>query len=99
MPVPTFQIRQCSNPICLFRFPVEIAALQQAGSHPDHCPRCGSPVQVMLESYTNPKVTPAVPPENLPVVEALLDNIRSTYNVCLLYTSPSPRDGLLSRMP
>ena len=22
-----------------------------------------------------------------------------TYNVCLLYTSPSPRDGLLSRMP
>ena len=24
-----------------------------------------------------------------------LDNI----NICLLYTSPSPRDGLLSRMP
>ena len=23
----------------------------------------------------------------------------STYNSCLLYTSPSPRDGLLSRMP
>ena len=22
-----------------------------------------------------------------------------TYNTCLLYTSPSPRDGLLSRMP
>ena len=22
-----------------------------------------------------------------------------TFNVCLLYTSPSPRDGLLSRMP
>ena len=21
------------------------------------------------------------------------------YNTCLLYTSPSPRDGLLSRMP
>ena len=21
------------------------------------------------------------------------------YNICLLYTSPSPRDGLLSRMP
>ena len=26
---------------------------------------------------------------------ALLDDIK----VCLLYTSPSPRDGLLSRMP
>ena len=23
----------------------------------------------------------------------------TTYNNCLLYTSPSPRDGLLSRMP
>ena len=23
----------------------------------------------------------------------------SSYNICLLYTSPSPRDGLLSRMP
>ena len=29
------------------------------------------------------------------------DDIRSliTANTCLLYTSPSPRDGLLSRMP
>ena len=25
--------------------------------------------------------------------------IKSKYEVCLLYTSPSPRDGLLSRMP
>ena len=25
--------------------------------------------------------------------------LTGTYNHCLLYTSPSPRDGLLSRMP
>ena len=25
--------------------------------------------------------------------------VKSGHNVCLLYTSPSPRDGLLSRMP
>ena len=25
--------------------------------------------------------------------------IKATYGTCLLYTSPSPRDGLLSRMP
>ena len=25
--------------------------------------------------------------------------LNTVYNVCLLYTSPSPRDGLLSRMP
>src|SRR5664279_6578980 len=28
-----------------------------------------------------------------------LDCQRRTKNICLLYTSPSPRDGLLSRMP
>ena len=28
-----------------------------------------------------------------------LNQLSSEYNVCLLYTSPSPRDGLLSRMP
>ena len=26
-------------------------------------------------------------------------NARDEYESCLLYTSPSPRDGLLSRMP
>ena len=28
-----------------------------------------------------------------------LKNQVGDYNICLLYTSPSPRDGLLSRMP
>ena len=28
-----------------------------------------------------------------------LHNLRALVNGCLLYTSPSPRDGLLSRMP
>ena len=28
-----------------------------------------------------------------------ITNFRSNYWDCLLYTSPSPRDGLLSRMP
>ena len=34
--------------------------------------------------------------------EQLLGNLNTFFsydNVCLLYTSPSPRDGLLSRMP
>ena len=29
----------------------------------------------------------------------LLDNLQDSLSTCLLYTSPSPRDGLLSRMP
>ena len=32
-------------------------------------------------------------------VENFNDMVRTIYNNCLLYTSPSPRDGLLSRMP
>ena len=34
-----------------------------------------------------------------PIVIVKSDQIRAFYNVCLLYTSPSPRDATLSRMP
>ena len=33
------------------------------------------------------------------LVTGILARIPVTNNSCLLYTSPSPRDGLLSRMP
>ena len=29
----------------------------------------------------------------------IAEEVNRTFNICLLYTSPSPRDGLLSRMP
>ena len=35
----------------------------------------------------------------IPFRDKLKDRIKSLYDYCLLYTSPSPRDGLLSRMP
>ena len=31
--------------------------------------------------------------------QSILDGMLVAFPVCLLYTSPSPRDGLLSRMP
>ena len=34
-----------------------------------------------------------------PNVDIALDPLEGTTITCLLYTSPSPRDGLLSRMP
>ena len=40
--------------------------------------------------------------ENLTLDETQLDYVQplpASYSDCLLYTSPSPRDGLLSRMP
>ena len=33
------------------------------------------------------------------VEKAIAEQLKYTGNNCLLYTSPSPRDGLLSRMP
>ena len=32
-------------------------------------------------------------------LDVLSNNIANAKTTCLLYTSPSPRDGLLSRMP
>ena len=46
--------------------------------------------------------TPDVHTSNLPHVANEIQErvlVRSGNNSCLLYTSPSPRDGLLSRMP
>ena len=34
-----------------------------------------------------------------PEIAALPSRIKPLLDTCLLYTSPSPRDGLLSRMP
>ena len=39
------------------------------------------------------------PIERDSVAEALAAEKSKRYGTCLLYTSPSPRDGLLSRMP
>ena len=38
-------------------------------------------------------------PENIGAVDGKLAACPKSPNCCLLYTSPSPRDGLLSRMP
>ena len=37
--------------------------------------------------------------EGLPIVQSIKVISKALINHCLLYTSPSPRDGLLSRMP
>src|SRR5665647_3521019 len=36
---------------------------------------------------------------NDPDISSLKDILGNLHKICLLYTSPSPRDGLLSRMP
>ncbi len=73
--MPQFQIVQCTNHVCRFRFPVVLDSA--AGL----CPRCGAATQIVEPSYANEKqkvVDPTLPKTE---VEGLLDNIRSTYNV------------------
>ena len=36
---------------------------------------------------------------NMNAVHGAIQQVDKLMNICLLYTSPSPRDGLLSRMP
>ncbi|TLN25658.1 RNA methyltransferase, partial [bacterium] len=75
MPVTAFF--ECSNPACGFRFPAPAAM--------NACPRCGAPLRGLpnhagLDSF-NPR-------DDIPsgsTLEALLDNIRSTYNVGAMF--------------
>ena len=62
----------------------------------------------VLGNYLKPSIKNAgLDPENLPDADKSSMNFGSGGNtdskawkdICLLYTSPSPRDGLLSRMP
>ncbi len=70
------KIYQCDSPHCRFRFPVT-----ESGLVVNQCPRCGAPtheVDAPFISHTAPDLSfPAAGP----VVEVLLDNIRSVYNV------------------
>ena len=45
-----------------------------------------------------PSLNNLLDPEDVKEFKAMTAELRDTWT-CLLYTSPSPRDGLLSRMP
>jgi 23S rRNA (guanosine2251-2'-O)-methyltransferase len=73
-------IRQCTNPACTFRFPT--LRLIRAG---EHCPRCGWEthlVEMKRDQFS--EVEPQSGPPT-PQVSALLDNIRSTFNVGAMF--------------
>ncbi|MCB9134565.1 MAG: TrmH family RNA methyltransferase [Anaerolineales bacterium] len=73
-----FEIRQC--PHCRFRYPQETG---QENTIP--CPVCGSLTQQV--AVFAPSRTPPPPPSNSSLYAALLDNIRSTWNVGAMFRS------------
>ena len=50
------------------------------------------------ENYSNINNSAALESQNIDSGE-IIEDIEASTEACLLYTSPSPRDGLLSRMP
>jgi 23S rRNA (guanosine2251-2'-O)-methyltransferase len=76
MSAPIYQIVQCMRPGCRFRYPVSTDQPIRL-----YCPKCGGPTHVVDSPYTSLKVEVNSDAVTGTPVEALLDNIRSTYNV------------------
>jgi 23S rRNA (guanosine2251-2'-O)-methyltransferase len=79
MPSSIFEIRQCINPACGFRFPS-----RKNSSSPDLCPRCRASVRVVENLHNQPEGE-CNPTISEPVVEVFLDNIRSAFNVGAMF--------------
>ena len=75
-----FIIRQCENPGCRFRFPLE-----QGSTRGKRCPQCGALTQMMDFPDVDRGIAPPAQPPVTPQVEALLDNVRSTFNVGAMF--------------
>ena len=73
-------IRQCLRPTCRFRFPVTGENLEVTA-----CPKCGSPTRLVESPYSGLKVEPQPNLKTGPVLQALLDNIRSSFNVGAMF--------------
>jgi tRNA G18 (ribose-2'-O)-methylase SpoU len=71
-----FEIRQCFRDECRFRFP---ATLQEHRRH--LCPLCGAQTQIVLERQLEAEAAIRHPFSEKPAIHALLDNVRSIFNV------------------
>lgn len=76
MTIPRYKIRQCERLDCHFRFPV--VENSELG---EKCPRCGCETKVVYPPYEAHQVETGKTVPKGPEVVALLDNIRSVYNV------------------
>ena len=75
-PLTLHKIFCCENPSCGFRFPVNPHEKQ-----PHCCPRCGGTLRIAEEPYRSFSVPEKAAPLRGAAFSAVLDNIRSAYNV------------------
>ncbi len=78
---PLFYVYQCTNPSCKLRF-----TLSGAEKLMRECPRCRSAVAEVKKTFL-PKNIPSFSKPSFPVIELLLDNLRSTWNVGAIFRS------------
>lgn len=81
-----YEFRQCTDQGCRFRYPAPRAAEQPAVS--PRCPRCGAPTLFVAElPHRDEADSHWAAGQSHVHVEALLDNIRSIYNVGSIFRS------------
>jgi tRNA G18 (ribose-2'-O)-methylase SpoU len=78
--VARFQIYECSDSTCRYRFPAG-----EGEGQPVECPRCGLPARPAGPPYEGHTVGRPGTSSAGPRLEALLDNIRSSYNVGAIF--------------
>ena len=71
-----YQIRQCEQQKCHFRFPVT-----EEANLGEKCPKCGGKTRLISVPYEPHEVEIGKIAAHGPEVEALLDNVRSVFNV------------------
>jgi tRNA G18 (ribose-2'-O)-methylase SpoU len=71
-----YEFFECDNPNCQLRFPGSVDFSKQR-----RCPVCRSSVHTAAELLTNPKIEKARDIQSDWIIVAILDNIRSAWNV------------------
>jgi tRNA G18 (ribose-2'-O)-methylase SpoU len=78
----TYEIRECERQECRLRFPV----VEHERFHGD-CPRCGAPTRVAHRAALAHSAASPDSPANELSLSALLDNVRSLFNVGSIFRS------------
>ena len=76
MPDQMFNILQCNNNDCRFRFPTDVERSENM-----NCPRCGAAIEIVVNNFSNQEIVHDNCLVQQPELVVLLDNIRSVYNV------------------
>ena len=85
---PPFQMRQCTNEMCRFRFPV----LADSGLG-QRCPYCDTETAVVMPAFTNQRPPTWAAPDT-PDLAVLVDNVRSIYNVGSFFRTADGAGGI-----